>query len=164
MSKNADHAEQPVVNYLLAAEAAQQRGDEARANQHLERAAELAGNDTIPVEIARVRLQLARNENHAARHSVDKLLEVTPRHPEVLRLAEQAYIRTGAWSSLLDIIPSMAKAHVGDDEHRAMLEQQAWVGLMDQVRADQGSEGCVHGGKTRTVKPVIRLPFAGGNG
>ncbi|MDU7405606.1 MAG: protoheme IX biogenesis protein HemY [Citrobacter portucalensis] len=141
MSKNADHAEQPVVNYLLAAEAAQQRGDEARANQHLERAAELAGNDTIPVEIARVRLQLARNENHAARHSVDKLLEVTPRHPEVLRLAEQAYIRTGAWSSLLDIIPSMAKAHVGDDEHRTMLEQQAWVGLMDQVRADQGSEG-----------------------
>ncbi|MDU1434329.1 MAG: protoheme IX biogenesis protein HemY [Citrobacter freundii] len=97
MSKNADHAEQPVVNYLLAAEAAQQRGDEARANQHLERAAELAGNDTIPVEIARVRLQLARNENHAARHSIDKLLEVTPRHPEVLRLAEQAYIRTGAW-------------------------------------------------------------------
>ena len=42
MAKNADHAEQPVVNYLLAAEAAQQRGDEARANQHLERAAELA--------------------------------------------------------------------------------------------------------------------------
>jgi HemY protein len=42
MSKNADHAEQPVVNYLLAAEAAQQRGDEARANQHLERASELA--------------------------------------------------------------------------------------------------------------------------
>lgn len=86
-----------MVNYLLAAEAAQQRGDEARANQHLERAAELAGNDTIPVEITRVRLQLARNENHAARHGVDKLLEVTPRHPEVLRLAEQAYIRTGAW-------------------------------------------------------------------
>ena len=58
MAKNADHAEQPVVNYLLAAEAAQQRGDEARANQHLERATELAGDDLIPVEITRVRLQL----------------------------------------------------------------------------------------------------------
>lgn len=65
------------MNYLLAAEAAQQRGDEARANQHLERAAELAGDDLIPVEITRVRLQLARNENHAARHGIDKLLEVT---------------------------------------------------------------------------------------
>lgn len=141
MSKNADHAEQPVVNYLLAAEAAQQRGDEARANQHLERAAELAGNDVIPVDITRTRLHLARNENHAARHDVDRLLEVAPRHPEVLRLAEQAYTRTGAWGSLLEIIPSMAKADVGDDEHRALLEQQAWIGLMDQARADQGSEG-----------------------
>ncbi|EPT8874638.1 protoheme IX biogenesis protein HemY [Cronobacter dublinensis] len=141
MSKNADHAEQPVVNYLLAAEAAQQRGDEARANQHLERAAELADNDQIPVEITRVRLQLARNENHAARHGVDRLLEITPRHPEVLRLAEQAYIRTGAWSSLLDIIPSMQKANVSDDEHRDALTRQAWIGLMDQARADQGSDG-----------------------
>lgn len=77
MSKNADHAEQPVVNYLLAAEAAQQRGDEARANQHLERASELSTKDPIPVEITRVRLQLARNENHAARHGVDRLLEIT---------------------------------------------------------------------------------------
>lgn len=127
MAKNADHAEQPVVNYLLAAEAAQQRGDEARANQHLERATELAGDDLIPVEITRVRLQLARNENHAARHGIDKLLEITPRHPEVLRLAEQAYTRTGAWQSLLDIIPSMAKANVGDEAHRAALEQLAWL-------------------------------------
>ncbi|ELH1431043.1 TPA: protoheme IX biogenesis protein HemY [Raoultella ornithinolytica] len=140
MAKNADHAEQPVVNYLLAAEAAQQRGDEARANQHLERATELAGDDLIPVEIARVRLQLARNENHAARHGIDKLLEITPRHPEVLRLAEQAYTRTGAWNSLLDILPSMAKANVSDEEHRAALEQQAWIGLMDQTLADRGSD------------------------
>ncbi|AFJ48822.1 protoheme IX biogenesis protein HemY [Shimwellia blattae] len=141
MAQNADHAEQPVVNYLLAAEAAQQRGDEIRANQHLERAAELADNNQIPVEITRVRLQLARNENHAARRGVDKLLEVTPRHPEVLRLAEQAYIRTGAWSALLDILPSMEKAQVGDEQHRDNLRQQAWIGIMEQLMAEQGSEG-----------------------
>lgn len=159
MSKNADHAEQPVVNYLLAAEAAQQRGDEARANQHLERAAELAGNDVIPVDITRTRLHLARNENHAARREVDRLLEVAPRHPEVLRLAEQAYIRTGAWSSLLEIIPSMAKANVGDEEHRAALEQQAWIGLMDQARADQGSEGLKAWWKNQSRKTRRQIPL-----
>ncbi len=159
MSKNADHAEQPVVNYLLAAEAAQQRGDEARANQHLERAAELAGNDVIPVDITRTRLHLARNENHAARREVDRLLEVAPRHPEVLRLAEQAYIRTGAWSSLLEIIPSMAKADVGDEEHRAALEQQAWIGLMDQARADQGSEGLKDWWKNQSRKTRRQIPL-----
>ena len=69
------------------------------------------------------------------------MLEITPRHPEVLRLAEQAYTRTGAWNSLLDILPSMAKANVSDEEHRAALEQQAWIGLMDQTLADRGSDG-----------------------
>lgn len=141
LSRNADHAEQPVVNYLLAAEAAQQRGDEIRANQHLERAAELAGSDQLPVEITRVRLQLARNEDHAARHGIDRLLEVAPRHPEVLRLAEQAYIRTGAWSAMLDILPAMEKAKVADDTHRLARQQEAWLGLMSQAMADQGSDG-----------------------
>lgn len=141
LSRNADHAEQPVANYLLAAEAAQQRGDEIRANQHLERAAELAGNDPLPVEITRVRLQLARNEDHAARHGVDRLLEVAPRHPEVLRLAEQAYVRTGAWGPLLDILPAMEKSQVADEAHRLALQQEAWLGLMNQAMADQGSAG-----------------------
>ena len=85
MAKNADHAEQPVVNYLLAAEAAQQRGDEARANQHLERATELAGDDLIPVEITRVRLQLARNENHAARHERGERMESDDRRTSAAR-------------------------------------------------------------------------------
>lgn len=141
LSKNADHAEQPVANYLLAAEAAQQRGDEIRANQHLERAAELSENDRIPIEITRVRIQLARNEDHAARSGIDRLLEVAPRHPEVLRLAEQAYVRTGAWGALLDILPSMQKSQVADDAQREALQQQAWLGLMNQAMADQGSEG-----------------------
>lgn len=141
LAKNADHADQPVANYLLAAEAAQQRGDEVRANQHLERAAELSENDTIPVEITRVRLQLARNEDHAARHGIDRLLEVAPRHPEVLRLAEQAYVRTGAWGTLLDILPSMQKAQINDEVQRDALQQQAWLGLMNQAMADQGSDG-----------------------
>ncbi|YCI81698.1 protoheme IX biogenesis protein HemY [Enterobacteriaceae bacterium] len=164
MSRNADHAEQPVVNYLLAAEAAQQRGDEIRANQHLERAAELAENDPIPVEITRVRLQLARKEFHAARHGVDRLLEISPRHPEVLRLGEQAYIHTGAWGSLLDIIPSMEKAQVGDEEHRIALQRQAWIGIMDQARADGGSEGLNAWWKNQSRKtrhePALQVAMA----
>lgn len=164
LSRNADHAEQPVVNYLLAAEAAQQRGDEIRANQHLERAAELAGGDQLPVEITRVRIQLARNEDHAARHGIDRLLEVAPRHPEVLRLAEQAYVRTGAWSALLDILPSMEKAQVGDEAHRVALKQDAWLGLMNQAMAEQGSEGLKNWWQAQSRKtrhePALQVAMA----
>lgn len=141
LTRSADHADQPVVNYLLAAEAAQQRGDEMRTNQYLERAADVADTDQLPVDITRVRIQLARQDNHAARHGADRLLETAPRHPEVLRLAEQAFIRTRAWQSLLDILPAMRKVQVYDEAQILTLEHQAYNGLMDQIMENQGSEG-----------------------
>jgi len=139
LSRNADHAEQPVVNYLLAAEAAQQRGDDLRVNQYLERASEVADSNQLPVDITRVRIQLARGENHAARHGVDALLNVAPRHPEVLRLAEQAYVKTQAYQSLLEILPSLAKANVYNYEEIQKLQLQAYIGLMNERMANGGS-------------------------
>lgn len=138
---HADDAEQPLVNYLLAAEAAQQRGDKARASQYLAQAAELAGHDQLPVAITRVRLQLARGEDHAARHGVDKLLEIAPRHPEVLRLAQQIYPRTAAWDAVLEIIPALRNVFPAQVTEHQALEQRAWIGLMDQARANAGSDG-----------------------
>ncbi|MDE9448268.1 protoheme IX biogenesis protein HemY, partial [Xenorhabdus bovienii] len=79
MTRNIDHSEYPVVNYLLAAEAAQQRGDYFRTNQYIERAAEVAAKDQLPVDISRVRIQLAQGDVHAARNGVDKLLNQAPR-------------------------------------------------------------------------------------
>ncbi|WJY15356.1 protoheme IX biogenesis protein HemY [Pectobacteriaceae bacterium CE90] len=141
LMRNADHADQPVVNYLLAAEAAQQRGDDFRTKQYLERAAEIADTNQLPVDITRVRIQLARNEDHAARHGIDHLLEVAPRHPEVLRLAEQAFLRTGAYSALLDILPAMRKIQLHDEQQLQDLQQRSTIGLMNQAMSEGGSEG-----------------------
>lgn len=156
---NADHAEQPVVNYLLAAEAAQQRGDESRTNQYLERAAEAADTEQLPVDITRVRIQLAQSENHAARHGVDRLLNQTPRHPEVLRLAEQAYLRTGAYASLLEILPSMRKIQLHNEEQLLALQQKAYIGLMNQAMAGEGSEGLKRWWKDQSRKTRHEVPL-----
>ncbi|PHM50910.1 protoheme IX biogenesis protein HemY [Xenorhabdus miraniensis] len=141
MTRNVDHAEHPVVNYLLAAEAAQQRGDYFRTNQYIERAAEVADKDQLPVDITRVRIQLAQGEIHAARNGVDNLLNYAPRHPEVLRLAEQAYSLSGAYQSLIDILPSIMKIDLHSEEEILKLRQQAYVGLMNQIMAEKGSSG-----------------------
>lgn len=83
---------------------------------------------------------MAQGENHAARHGVDRLLNQAPRHPEVLRLAEQAYLRTGAYASLLEVLPSMRKIELHSEEQLQALQQQAYIGLMNQAMADEGSE------------------------
>lgn len=162
LTRNADHAEQPVVNYLLAAEAAQQRGDDFRTNQYLERAAEAADTDQLPVDITRVRIQLAQGETHAARHGVDALLNQAPRHPEVLRLAEQAYLRTGAYASLLEILPSMSKINLHSEDKLQTLQQQAYIGLMNQAMTDEGSEGLKRWWKdqSRKVRHDVLLQIA----
>lgn len=159
LTRNADHAEQPVVNYLLAAEAAQQRGDDFRTKQYLERAAEMADGDQLPVDITRVRIQLARNEDHAARHGVDKLLEYAPRHPEVLRLAEQAFLRTHAYGALLDILPAMRKVQLRSEAELEALQQTALLGQMAQAMADGGSEGLKQWWKNQSRKVRQDLPL-----
>ncbi|NMP29680.1 protoheme IX biogenesis protein HemY [Rahnella sp. SAP-1] len=152
LARHADHAEQPMVNYLLAAEAASQRGDEIRTNQYLERAAEIADTDQLPVDITRVRIQLAQGEIHAARHGVDRLLGLSPRHPEILRLAEQAYMRTGAYASLLEILPSISKAEIYDEDQLQRVQEQAYIGMMDQLMAEEGSEGLKRWWKNQSRK------------
>lgn len=159
LTRNADHAEQPVVNYLLAAEAAQQRGDDFRTNQYLERAAEVADTDQLPVDITRVRIQLAQGEAHAARHGVDLLLNQAPRHPEVLRLAEQAYLQTGAYASLLEILPSMSKINLHTEDELQALQQQAYIGLMNQAMADGGSDGLKFWWKDQSRKTRHEVPL-----
>ncbi|EMF0918055.1 MULTISPECIES: protoheme IX biogenesis protein HemY [Providencia] len=141
MSKHADFSQQPVINYLLAAEAAQQRGDEYRTHQYLNRAAEVAGSDQLPVDISRVRIQLAEDEVYAARTGIDKLLDQAPRHPEILRLAEQAYLRSGAYQALIELLPVMAKVQLHSEDELEALKLKAYKGLMNQCMAENGSEG-----------------------
>lgn len=141
LTRYADHAEQPVINYLLAAEAAQKQGDALSVNQYLQRATELAGDNQLAVDITRTRLQLAQGEVDAAKQSIDQLLDIAPRHPEVLRLAEQAYLRSGASDALLDIIPAMRKIHLYDENKLLALAQQAHISLMQQAMDKGGSKG-----------------------
>lgn len=162
LTRNAKHSEQPVVNYLLAAEAAQQRGDDLRTNQYLELASEEAGMDQLPVDIVRARIQLAQDKLHAARHNIDKLLEIAPRHPEVLRLAEQIYLKMGSDYSLLDILPSMRKIGLHDDEELHHLEQQAHLSLMNQAMTEGGSEGLQNwwAQQSRKIRHDATMQFA----
>ncbi|UNH30583.1 protoheme IX biogenesis protein HemY [Moellerella wisconsensis] len=152
MSKHADYSQQPVINYLLAAEAAQQRGDEYRTHQYLDRAAEVAGNEQLPVDITRVRIQLAEGEIFAARTGVDKLLDKAPRHPEVLRLAEQAYLKSGAYQALIELLPIIGKEKIHTDGELETLRLKAYKGLMNQCMAEDGSEGLTRWWKAQSRK------------
>ncbi len=122
----------------------------------MDRAAEAAGSDQLPVDISRVRIQLAEGEVHAARNGIDKLLDKAPRHPEVLRLAEQAYLRSGAYQSLIELLPVMAKVQLHNEDELDALKLKAYKGLMNQYMAEGGSDGLKLGGKHNLVEFVMK--------
>ncbi len=141
IGKNAKHSDEPVLNFIKAAEAAQQRGDEFSANGYLIQATELAGTDNLVVEIARTRILLQQNKLPAARSSIDSLLVMTHRNKEVLKLAVEIYLKSNAFQALDNILEQVENADLYSSADFAVLQHQVEDGLMDEKMNEEGVDG-----------------------
>lgn len=144
ISKNAKHSDEPVLNFIKAAEAAQQKGDELSANKHLIEAAKLAGPNSVAVELARTRLLLQQGKLPAARSAVDSLLELAPHNVDALRLAIEIYQKSKAYKALDNVLEEIGlRSFLSSEEYEA-LEHQVDDGLLDEIMTDQGQEGLLN--------------------
>lgn len=141
ISKNAKHSDEPVLNFIKAAEAAQQQGDSLSANRHLMEAAKLAGPNSVAVELARTRLLLQQDKLPAARSAVDSLLELAPNNTDALRLAIEIYQKSKAYKALDAILENIGqRSFLEADEYEA-LSQEVDNGLLDEILNEEGQEG-----------------------
>ena len=141
IGKNAKHSDEPVLNFIKAAEAAQQRGDEFSANRYLIQATEIAGTDSLILEIARTRILLQQNKLPAARSSVDSLLIMAGRNKEVLKLAVDIYLKSNAYQALDNILEQVQKSGLYSAEEFETLQRQVEDGLLDEKMNEDGVDG-----------------------
>ena len=141
IGKNAKHASEPVLNFIKAAEAAQQKGDEFSANKYLIEATKLAGNDNLVVELARTRILLQQSKLSAARSSIDSLLLLAPYNPEVLRLATDIYLQSKAYTSLDELFGRVENKLNYSPEKLLELRHQIEDGLQDEKLNEEGVDG-----------------------
>lgn len=141
IGKNAKHSDEPVLNFIKAAEAAQQRGDEFSANCYLIQATEIAGTDSLILEIARTRILLQQNKLPAARSSVDSLLIMASRNKEVLKLAVDIYLKSKAYQALDNILEQVEKSGLYSAEEFETLQRQVEDGLLDEKMNEDGVDG-----------------------
>lgn len=141
IGKNAKHSDEPVLNFVKAAEAAQQKGDEFAANHYLMQATEIAGSDNLMLEIARTRIMLLQHKLPAARSAVDSLLELAPKNTEVLKLALEIYQQSAAFQALDNILAQIERAQLYSGAAFERLEQQVIDGLLDEKMKEEGAEG-----------------------
>ncbi|QTM00366.1 heme biosynthesis HemY N-terminal domain-containing protein [Mannheimia sp. ZY171111] len=140
-SKNAKYADEPVLNLIKAAEAAQQNGDDLAANKYLIKATEIAGTNNLAVELARTRILLQQGKLPAARTAIDSLLELAPHNDEVLRLAIQIYKELNAYVALDRLLSDIGQRNFLTATEYADLEHFVDDGLQNERLQEDGQEG-----------------------
>lgn len=143
-SKNVKYAEEPVLNLIKAAEAAQQRGDDFEANRHLIEASKIGGENNVAVELARAKILVQQGKLPAARSAIDSLLELVPNNVEVLRLAISIYQDSKAYIALDGILETIGQRSFLSTEEYQTLEQFVDDGLLDEVMNETGQEGLLN--------------------
>ncbi|WGE89724.1 heme biosynthesis protein HemY [Actinobacillus arthritidis] len=140
-SKNAKHADEPVLNLIKAAEVAQQGGDEFAANKYLIEAGELAGPNNVAVELARTRILVQQNKLPAARSAIDSLIELAPHNMEVLRLAINIYKDSKAYNALDSVLENIGQRSFLSTEEYDELTHFVDDGLLDEKMNEEGQDG-----------------------
>jgi HemY protein len=130
-------AEAPLVNYLLAARAAQQQGATERRDEWLKLAHDTSPEARAAVLLTQAELQLEANELDAALATLQRLEETRPEHPGALGLLVRVRRARNEPHEIVALLPRLGRARLSPAEREA-LAVEAFGAELD--RADLTSE------------------------
>ncbi|MFT5483494.1 MAG: HemY protein [Halieaceae bacterium] len=156
----ARNSDAPLLNYLIAAKASDKMGDIEQAQNYLRMAESTEGDALIAIELTQAEIQLDRGQLEDALATLQRVRKNAAKHPHVLYLLSQVFLRLKDWQSLGELLPELRKRKVldaaridelqltvnrdilrvaastgGDAERRDKL-QKAWKSLPDAMRKD----------------------------
>lgn len=111
LTRTLDKVEYPLANYLAAARSSFEMGDEAEAENILEKALAVS-NSELPVALIRARLHVQAGRYDEAINILKPIDIKMPRQPAVLDLMHHIYIAQKNWRALEELFPLMRKAKV----------------------------------------------------
>jgi HemY protein len=128
--KGVDHGKNPVINYLVAAEAAFQQKEFDRSEKYLQKAYQAAPHEEVVIGLVQAKFQLEQGLFEQAHATVTRLYKIAPHHTAVLKLLERIYIRKGEWAQLLGLLPSLRKAKILDAQQYINFEKNVYCELI----------------------------------
>ena len=141
MLKGAGESEQPLLNYISAAEAAEAQGESERRDRYLQQAEEEHPNARLALGLIRARSQLRRNELIAAEQTLLTLQADYPQHRTVLTLLKECLLSRSQWSSLLSLLPQLQKLKLITAAEFSALQKQIYPALFAEKGNTLGKEG-----------------------
>lgn len=128
----------PLLNYLGAAFAAQQRGHLRRRDQYLEDALRQYPKQRLAIGLTTARLHYQAGEIAQSRDALEKLRKIAPKNVPVARLLADVYRELGDWNSLTTLLPSLARLQAFPPPELAAREKQAYTHFLTAPALLQG--------------------------
>ena len=131
--KQVQHSDTGLLNYLMAARAAQQLGAYDRRDQYLRLAHESTPSADIAIGITQAELQLAHKQFEQALATLNHLNQLTPKHGYVKKLQARVYQQLGDWDNLHQLLHEVKKHRFIADDKLQAIELETYSGLLNQA-------------------------------
>lgn len=142
--------ETPLLNYLTAARAAQEMGDNKLRDDYLREAQQSMPEARIAVELTQAQLQMANQQWEQALATLRHLQDLAPQHPYVLKLLMRLYEEVKDWPQLIALLPELKKNQVvSGDEYQRLQRQTYLQALLELIKQNQ---------KQALIDLINRLP------
>jgi HemY protein len=138
--KHAEVSENPILNYLGAARAAQEQGAFAKRDSYLKLAQESMPSEQLAVSVTQAELQLSNDQVEQALATLTHLRKIAPKHDRVLKLSKELYLRLENWSALKQLLPEMYKSEAFAKDELNELEIKVYTELLQQEVAEVDKE------------------------
>lgn len=130
--------ETPLLNYLTAARAAQEMGDNKLRDDYLRDAQQSMPEAKIAVELTQAQLQLANRQWEQALATLRHLQDLAPHHPYVLKLLMKLYVEVKDWPQLIALLPELKRNQIVSGSAFTRLQHQAYLqALIDLIKQEQ---------------------------
>ncbi|ACV25586.1 heme biosynthesis protein HemY [Kangiella koreensis] len=126
LAKGAQIRNTKLINYLAAARAAQEQGNDKGRDHYLHIAAKTQPDAQVAIGLTQAQLQMQHKQYEQALATLSHLRDISPHHPYVLKLLYQLYARLNDWQHVIDILPKLRKNRVFESSELNTIEILAW--------------------------------------
>jgi len=141
MVRAAKSSDTKLINYLIAAQAAQQQNAEVRRDAYLRLAHQAEPAAKVAIGLTQAQLQLKQGQYEQALASLNELRAQNPSHPHVLKLLCRLFETLQDWEQLNKLIPHLRKYRVFTVTELQGIEKICVAGMLNL----QASKGTIDG-------------------
>ena len=131
LGQAAERSEVPLINYLAAARAAHEQGDDKAADDLLQKARVATPQAEVAVGITQAQIQLARGQLEPCLANLLKLRKLAPKNTYVMRLLKDVYANLQDWDAIAKLLPELKKSQAVRDDKLVALERQTYMNLLN---------------------------------